>query len=78
MNKDIDKEVQRAFRLAGFHAGGRGRIRGDIEFKRKSAIYMRENGKTLEEIKIALGYKSISGVQRILKLIKQYAKKTIK
>lgn len=75
MNNNIDKEVQRAFRLAGFHAGGRGRIRGDIEFKRKVAIYMREKRKTLEEIRVALGYKSISGVQRILKLIKQYGKK---
>ncbi len=60
----IDKIIQNAFRMAGFKATGR--MKKDIEFKRKMAKYFRENGCSYEEIRIALGYKSISGVQRIL------------
>lgn len=64
MKKNIDKIIQRAFQEAEFLA--QGRKKEDIEFKRKMAKYFRKNGCTLEEIRIALKYKSISGVQRIL------------
>jgi hypothetical protein len=68
MNKDIDKIIQRAFQQAGFKA--QGRMKKDIDFKRRMSEYFRERGCTLEEIRIAMGYKSISGVQRILRLRK--------
>ena len=68
MKKNIDKIIDEAFKKAGFSLGRQ--KRGDIAFKKKMALHFRERGCTYEEIRVALNYKSIGGVQRILGLHK--------